>query len=344
MRKTLSDLAEYLKNIMPPAAKEAYAIQPVFKTVANEENIQNGVFAFRGFLNRMFDVLIAEGDAFDTSKKVAHEYENRTGLSIYYPFLHNVNIMLINMGYQGVLSETAGVLICGNTIFNEKLSVSKNLECLRFLTDCGICIDGIDLNSKKQDLSCIKGMNITYPDDPSVLTGMKVLAISEKDHRTLVNQDVLLRCDYRALRDKFDAISIVQDTIMPLSPDVQDFVLGLHRRYLDKGITCIVEVKGFHIYIKYCYRRKDVWGVNASLSNGYHINVKPINTHQYTDAIKTFHPALQELIAKGYGCGRKSEIGHCNGGCRGITIPLDHSILNMKDDIVEWFDQELKLI
>jgi hypothetical protein len=29
---------------------------------------------------------------------------------------------------------------------------------------------------------------------------MKVMAIAEKDHGTLVNQDVFLRCDYRALK------------------------------------------------------------------------------------------------------------------------------------------------
>lgn len=165
---------------------------------------------------------------------------------------------------------------------------------------------------------------------------------AEIDYGALVNQDVFLRCDYRVLKkDAADELSIVQDTIKPLSEDVQEFIVRLHHRYLDRGLTCVVEIKGFHVYIKYCHKRKDVWGINASLRNGYHINVKSTKTSEYTDTIKTLSPILQELIAKGYGCGRKREIGHCDGGCRGMLIPLDDPVLDLQNDIEAWFDTEL---
>jgi hypothetical protein len=345
MRKTLQDVAGYLKEIMVPETHEAYAINPAYTNVSFEESIREGVLAFRAFLVRLYDVLYAKGDVYDSSKKVAHEYENRTTLSVYYPFLHNVSTILMNIGYHGIPVENAQSLACGNTVFNGKLPVGKNLECLRFLADCGICIDGMDINEKKQNLSDIKTIKITYPDNPTMLTGLKVMAIAEIDHGTLVNQDVFLRCDYRVLKkDETDVLSIVQDTIKPLSSDVQDFILQLHRRCLDKGLTCVVEVKGFHIYMKYCYKRKDLWGINVSLNNGYHINVKSTKTHEYTDTIKTFSPILQELIAKGYGCGRKREIGHCDGGCRGLPISLDDSVLDIRDDIETWFDQEVSCL
>jgi hypothetical protein len=342
MRKTLQDVANYLKEIMVPETNEAYAINPVYTIDSPEENIREGILAFRAFLVRLYDVLYDQGDVYDNSNKVAHEYENRTTLSVYYPFLHNVSIILMKIGYYGESVDDAQSLVCGNDIFNRKLSVSKNLECLRFLADCGICIDGIDINDKKQDLSDIKIIKITYLDNSTMLTGLKVMAIAELDHRTLVNQDVFLRCDYRVLKkNETDVLSIVQDTIKPLSADIQNFILQLHKRYIDKGLTCIVEVKGFHIYMKYCYKRKDVWGVNASLNNGYHINVKPTKMHEYTDTIQTFPPILQELIEKGYGCGRKREIGHCDGGCRGIPISLDNSVMDIREDIEIWFDQEV---
>jgi hypothetical protein len=63
--------------------------------------------------------------------------------------------------------------------------------------------------------------------------------------------------------------------------------------------------------------------------------------HEYTDTIQTFPPILQELIEKGYGCGRKREIGHCDGGCRGIPISLDNSVMDIREDIEIWFDQEV---
>lgn len=345
MRKTLQDVANYLKEIMVPETYEVYAISPAYTNISVEKSIREGVLAFRTFLVRLYDVLYAKGAAYDNSKKVAHEYENRTTLSVYYPFLHNVSTILINIGYHGKQIESPHSLTCVNTIFNGKLSVTKTLECLQFLGNCGLCIDGIDINEKKQNLSDIKTIKITYPDNPTMLTGLKVMAIAEIDHRTLVNQDVFLRCDYRVLKkDETDVLSIVQDTIKPLSVDVQDFILQLHQHFLNKGLTCVIEVKGFHIYIKYCYKRKDLWGINASLGNGYHINVKPTKTHEYTNTISTFSPFLQELIAKGYGCGRKRELGHCDGGCRGLPIPLDDSILDIRGSIETWFDQELSCL
>lgn len=342
MRKTLPEVASYLKEIMVPETQEAYPIHPVFERVSTGENIRKGVLAFHAFLDQLYDAVIAQGDAHDSYTKVAHAYENRTTLSVYYPFLHHVKTLLMNIGYQGVLAENAHSLTCDTRIFNEKLSVSKTLECLRFLTDCGICFDGIDINEKKQNLPNIQAITVTYPENDAMLTGLKVMAVAEIEHGTLVNQDVFLRCDYRLLKkDETDVVCIVQDTVKPLSAGMQDFIMQLHQRYLDQGLTCVVEIKGFHIYIKYCYKRNDVWGLNASLNNGYHINVKAIKTHEYPDTIKTFPPFLQELIARGYGCGRKRAIGHCDGGCRGLPIALDDSVFAIRDDIVKWFDQEV---
>lgn len=342
MRKTLQDVASYLKEIIVSETYEKYEINSLYTNVLDEKSIQEGLQSFRAFLVRFYDILCDRGNAYDTCKKLAHEYENRTTLSVYYPFIHNLSTILMRMGYYGTLKENSKVLFCTHSIFSDKLSVTKTLECLKFLVDCGINIDGIDLNEKKQNLANIKTIKITYPDNPTMLTGLKIMAIAEIDYRTLVNQDVFLRCDYRVLqKEKPDMLSIVQDTIKPLSIDVQNFIIHLHQHYLDKGLTCIVEIKGFHIYIKYCFKRKDIWGINASLNNGYHINIKSTKTDEYTGTIKTLSPVLNELIAKGYGCGRKREIGHCDGGCRGIPISLDDSVLDIQDDIKRWLDQEL---
>lgn len=342
MRKTLQDVAGYLKEIMVPETHEAYAVNPVYTAVTEEEAIRGGVPAFRAFLSRLYDALYAEGGGYDTCKKANHEYENRTTLSVYYPFLHNVSVLLMRAGYNGSI-EHGNTLSCpGGAVFDKKLSTAKSLACLNFLAGCGVGVDGIDLTDKKQDLSHAGTLEITYPDDPAMLTGLKVLAIAQLEHGTLLNQDVFLRCDYRALkRDETDVRSIVQDTVRALPAQVRDFALHLHDRYVEQGLSCTVETKGFHIYIKYGWRRKDVWGINASLNNGYHINVKPTRTDEYAGTVLALSPALQALIAAGYGCGRKREVGHCDGGCRGLPIPLDDSILEIRDDIEAWFDREV---
>lgn len=344
MRKTLQDVANYLNEIMVPETIEKYEINSIYTNVLIEDDIYQGVGAFRDFLSNLYEVLSIHGLAYDNCKKIAHEYENRTTLSVYYPFLDYVSNLLINIGYQGVFSDDKQCFICKNTIFNHKISIQKTRECLAFLILCGIEFEGLDLN-KKLDLSTIDSIKISYTKNPNMLLGLKIMAIAERDHRTLVNQDVFLRCDYRVLKsDGADVFSILQDTIKPLDRDVQNFVVQLHNRYISKGLSCIVETKGYHIYIKYGYKRKDVWGINASLNNGYHINVKSTKTNEYEEVIKTFSPFLQELIEKGYGCGRKREIGHCDGGCRGITIPLNQSVLDIQDEIIQWFDLEIAFL
>lgn len=341
MRKTLQDVALYLKEILVPSTLEIYDISPEFSSLAGEENIHIGISEFREFLIRLYDELYIKWELYDTSKKVAHEYENRTTLSVYYPFLNHVKELLMNIGYQGKLDKTDNSIVCRNSVFNEKLSASKTLECLRFLSQCGVCFEGVDLNEKKIKVSDIDSLKVTYPHSPNMLIGMKAMATLEIEHGTLVNQDIFLRCDYRLLHNKTDAISVLNDTIIPLPESIQEFILEAHHRYTDKGLSPMVEIKGFHIYIKYCYKRKDVWGFNASLNNGYHINVKSTKTDEYSNTISDFSPVLQELIDKGYGCGRKREIGHCDGGCRGIPIMMDESVLDIRDEIITWFDQEL---
>lgn len=346
MRKTLQDVAGYIKTIMPPEPQEPYAISSVFEAVAPAEKVREGVSALRAFLCRLYDAVAEKGEAFDSHKKVAHEYENRITLSGYYPFLHNVKTALMKMGYQGVLSENAQALLCDTGIWNEKLSAVRNMETLCFLSDCGIGIGGLDLDAKKPNLSDGQTITICYPENPAMLTGLKVMAIAEIDYRTLANQDVFMRCDYRALAtEEPDALTILQETIRPLSREVQDFLLQLHRSCLDKGMNCAVEIKGYFIYIKYSFKRKDVWGFNASLNNGFQINVKAQNMEQYGDAVSAFPPVLQDLIARGFGCGRKRpSVGHCDGGCRGMVLSLDDSILKIRQDVETWLDRELSCL
>ena len=346
MRKTLKDMAKHLKNLIPAEIPETYAIDIIIEGVPSETSIREGVLAFRDFLYRLCDVLAAEGDAYDNNKKIAHAFDNRSAISVHYPFLHNVECLLSNIGLHGTLTEHNELIISVSSMMNPKLSAPKNIECLRFLTDCGIQFGGIDLNEKKPDLSKIETLIVSYPDNPAMLIGLKVMAIVQKKCRTNDNFDILLRCDYRVLSgEPLDSVSILMDTISPLPVDVQNYVLNLHQRYLDKGLHCDVKLKDFWVKIYYSHKKKEIWAVNASLNNGYQISVKAENTHQYADVVETFPVHLQEMIARGYGCGKKKGISsHCDGGCRGLRIPLDTSVLDITDAIETWFDHELSCL
>jgi len=337
-------MATHLKSIILPETFEAYAIKPIFETSSNTESIWEGILAFRAFLHRFCDVLIEKSDLYDHHKKTADEH--RSAIYYNFPFLDNVKKLLLNIGVHGELTEDAQFLVTGSTIFNTKLSTTKNIECLRFLTDCGMCFGGIDLNAKRPKLLEIETIKISYPTNPAMLTGLKVMAIAEVKLGTSLNHNILMRCDYRVLKtDETDVLSILKETIKPLSANVQGFVLRLHQLCLDKGLHCAVEIRGFWKKIKYSRGKKEIWGINTSLNNGFELTVKANNTQKYADTIIKFPLALQELIAKGYGCGRKRSMnGTCDAGCEGLRIPLNDSVLDISDGIEIWLGQEVSCL
>ena len=54
MRKSLSDFAKHLKEIVPEIPAN-YTIDTIYKDIAGEDNIRSGIPAFRDFLCNFFD-------------------------------------------------------------------------------------------------------------------------------------------------------------------------------------------------------------------------------------------------------------------------------------------------
>lgn len=98
----------------------------MFHNISNEEDIREGVLAFRNFLYQLCDVLIVAGDSYDSHKKIAHAFDDRVTISVYYPFFYNVKCLLLNIGFHGVLTESGESLTIGINIFNTKIPVSKS--------------------------------------------------------------------------------------------------------------------------------------------------------------------------------------------------------------------------
>jgi len=355
MQKPLKDMARYIQNILPMDIPGTYMPKAMYDSVSDKESIRSGVLAFRDFLYLFCDCLAADGHGDDIPpKNPKNEVLDHTSLAVDYPFLNNVKSVLINIGYHGELTENGTSILLGSwqTLassisadggqFKSKISVPKIVECLRFLTYCGFEFKGIDLGMGRPDMSNVTSLKITYPDNPAMLTGLKVMAIAQKEPRTNRNDDIFLRCDYRVLEDvEADVTSQLKDFIRLLPDEVRDFALKLHKHYLDAGLTCKVRVFYLSFRFTYSLKNKEIWAFSASLNYGYRILIKAENTHQYADVIKYFPLSLQEIITAGYGCDKKKYGRPCQGGCHGFRIPLDDSILDIRRDIEIWLDNEL---
>lgn len=357
MQNTISDMAKYIRNIIPPNIPDTYTIKAVFKHISEERNIRTGILAFRDLLYLICDRLIAHGSLYDKPVKTKQNDVSHPSLPVSFPLLNNVKSILFNIGYHGKLVENDGVMLLDDLNLltsvigvdggqmKAKISVPKLMEALEFLVSCGMYFDGIDLTKQSIELSKVTSIIISYTDNPVMLTGLKVMAIAQKDLYTKGNHDIFLRCDYRVIKEEeTDVSSILKDFITPLPVEVQDFALKLHQRYLEAGLTCIVDVFYFGVRFIYTHKNKEIWTFSAAQESGYRILVKAQNTHVYSNIIEAFPMPLQEIISRGYGCNKKLFGELCQKGCHGFSFPLDASIIDISQDIEVWLDNEVSCI
>jgi len=361
--KPISEVAKFHKKLIPANIPEIYALKPMFVNVANEENIRNGVVAFRDFLYLFCNRLISDGHLYAKPPKTPKSEAD-------YPFLYIITNLLVDIGYHSKLAESGDSLLiteipsCTASVDENgkrksaKISFSNLIECLRFLTLCGFVFTGIDLEAKTFNISDAQ-MEVSYPNNPILLTGLKAMSVADMELRTGRrgwNDCHILRCDYRLLKSEdSDILDVLKDFLHPLPERVQEFALKLHQRYTDMGMTCSMRVLGdvnfAYSYIKNSKRvlsptdmySLSIWQFSISMKYGYCLVVRPKKTDKYADVIETFPLSLQELIAKGYGCDRKLRNERCQHGCQGIRIPLDDSILNTSENIETWLDNEVLL-
>lgn len=364
-QKSISEIAKYLKDLVPAKIPESYLVKPMFKNVASEEDIRNGVVAFRDFLYSFCDCLISDGHLFFKLKK---NPKNATD----YPFLFSITDLLSDIGYYSELAENRELLLItdlpsftGLIDKNGKRKKPKNsasmlLVCLRFLKHIGFVFTGIDLEVKRIELKEEQLIEVSYPKDPSLLTGLKVMSIAdielrEKRYKNDYRHDNLLRCEYRLIEAKDqNALDSLSDFLSPLSENIQDFALDLHQYYTDIGMTCVKIVSTFEVHFAYSYIKnsrkklssreiyqKRTWEFAASTRNGLCLVVRPKKTDKYSDVIEKLSYPLQEKIEKGYGCDRKLHNEPCQGGCEGIRFPLNDTIIKMSNDIKMWLDNEV---
>jgi hypothetical protein len=358
--KPINEVAAFLKKLIPADIPEFYTLKPRFENLASGEQIRNGVVAFRDFLYLFFDCLVTDGHLFAKPPK-------NPGSMTDYPFLSNIACLLVEIGYHGKLSENGDSLLiteipsCTASIDANGKRKSPNIsavnmtECLRFLSLCGFVFNGTDSEAKTFNISETRPLEASYPNNPIMLTGLKAMAVADKEMRKRRgwNDNAVLGCDYRLLKEGgTDMRDVLKDFLHPLPEKVREFALNLHRRYTDMGMTCSIRTLG-DINFAYADVRKSrralsptdiyslsVWQFSISMKNNYCLFVRPKKTDKYADTIANFPLYLREKIAKGYGCDRKRN-ERCQGGCQGICIPLDESILDISGDIEIWLDNEM---
>lgn len=352
MDLTIGDLAVFLKQLIPSDIPETYEIHPMFTHLASEENIREGVLAYRGFLYRFCDFLASDEELSQTLKKGKKRFSDETTLTVEFPFVNNVKSILMNIIEYGLISEKSDSILMSdgdrlslkrsyNKNSTAKISTPQTLKVLRVLSHCGFNFNGIDLQEKKPDINSIE---IIYPENSKMLIGFEALGLAQIELSSRKNDEILLRCDYRMLqKENEDISSHLADFMEPLNSELENLVMDFHKRYLELGMTCELDLGSLCTRLIYYYKKKPIWRFLSSLHNGYRLVVKTKNTDRYEEVVETFPKPLSTKIFTGYGCDRKSGTGHgnCQKGCEGYRFPLDNSLLDLKDNITTWLDNEI---
>jgi len=358
MHKPISEMAVYLQNLLPPEIPQTFEINPMFLTDVTEADIYEGVPAFKDFLHFLYSHLIAEGAPFDKPKRESHDAYIYSS----YPFIIHLAMFLMNIGMHGRLSDDKDALVLDGlealTIAKymsyQKITDKRKNECLRFLSNCGLCFGGLDISGKKPELTSTgshEPIVVTYPDNPAMLAGLKVMSAAQHCIGSKYNGENILRCDWRALAYKergevnpSDILPILKDLTHTLPVDVQSFILQLHTDYMNHGYKCIPYI-GANTRFEYFCRSKELWRFNLKVNNGHVITIKAQNTAKYPEFVAQLPERLQADIARGYGCGKKMGItDSCDEGCRGYRVQLDDSFMEISAVVKAWLEQEVEII
>ena len=349
MQKPLSDIVRHLKNIILSEMSDTHEVKPMFSDVFSNEDIRKGVNAHREFLHKLCDYLSINGDKHDKPKKIAHPFSDRVSLPSNYPFLKNIENVLACIAVHGDLNKSNNALMVDSVKFRAdlaKIPIVKVVECMCCLSDIGFCISGIDFTGSKVDfVSDI--FEVSYPENPALLTGIKIMTRAKFEFEGTGMYGILLRCDYRLIiRDEVKLSCFLKDMIRTLPTENQKYILELHNKYLDAGFQCEVSiVDELCIRFFYLYKRKEIWSIIISANNGYELAVRAKHTNMYAVTVEKFHPYLREKISKGYGCDKKRDPNsYCQGGCKGYRISLIDSLNYLSNDLVTWIDNELLFV
>ena len=279
---TFTDMARYLKNLLPAEIPADYSVKPIFTKIEREDNIRNGVAALRDFMGQNYDLLIADSGQYE--KPNVKIGDRNPSLAVDYPFIYHARSVLLNIGYHSKLRGDAltfcglqtltPVICCEGMESTTKISAPRLMECLRFLSGCGLYFEGIDLDAEKPAMADDELVEVTYPDNSDVLTGLKIMAVAQRDLRWKTNDEIFLRCDYRALtNDTLNAAGALKDLLTPLAFEIQETVLRLHQKSMEKGLECTVKT-GLKSSFLYTNQKTAVWEFSSSFSGGCRVSFR----------------------------------------------------------------------
>lgn len=236
---TLADMARYLKTLLPPRVSHP------------------SVQAFRDFMVLLYDLLFEDSKKYDKPNKTPS-----LSIAVDFPFIYHIRSVLLNIGYHGELQvdtlsfgglkTLAPIICCEGMESSSKISIPKLEAYLEFLNECGMYFHG----------------EVTYPDNPAVLEGLKIMATAQRDKKWKTNDEIFLRCDYCAVcGEKINIDGAINDFAAKFAPETRDEIVHMHQNFIAQGLKCTVRI-GLKNSFQYKQSGKIVHEIANSFATG----------------------------------------------------------------------------
>ena len=326
-----------------------------------EDDVRTGIKSFSFLLIRIFDAMLH-----DTYNPVTEEATvNSLGLTNIYEDIRKPLSLIYAMGVCGN-PDGSSLLIDGGKLSDlyKKMRGNKPLEYMRLLKDAGL-VFSIDLSAKALNLNKAGIIELHYPDNPTALIGLKVLAQAvSKINRDIHLADIthtFARCDYHVLSLPKKYIYQMSVITKFLPGDYRDFFVNLHGFLLSNKCKCEAKINMNEYQFTYMPKKgtANICSINISLERcTVRINSRLITKDP--DLLAEAPKSIHDAVKNGFTCLKKADLDTCNPKCDGknlsfslageehlkcwiINFVLPVNKNNEREFVKKWLKKELSL-
>jgi hypothetical protein len=320
----LAHVCGYFKACIVPQMPKDFAVAEHFRYGLTDDELRNGMTAFRNFLYKLFSQIAEDKDKIDVirgSKYDPHGTKGDRGTASIkecFPVFNDLTIILLSLGFHGRLSKTEltidgkDMLIVIDPVTEPyqsviRMSGERKLEMFRLLSDLGLRFDGADF-SREVDFSKTAVFRVTSDKNDFFHIGLKLIAdamINNKYYIKLENLfgHILRRGDFKPLANatpKRVSVDILEyANAQP--PEIKEWIVDLNKFLLSSGCTMVhgtstgpfsYKKRGTNLsYGMVCIIDMGIWGCSI---------VQGVNHLSRPDSIVNFLPdEMVEMLKNG---------------------------------------------
>jgi len=193
MKKNLSDVCDYLKDLVISHIPEDFIIAEPFTHDRPNDELKQGISAFRSFLYEFYDNIATNKDMIDMQKSKNYNPESgEDSIHKCFPIINDIAVVLSTLGTHGRLELEPNIQLAvnGGDLLTplsstkppamNKISNKRKLEVFNYLSGIGFYFEDLNL-SETIDFSKIGTFYVTYENDNFVILGLKLIALAKEN-------------------------------------------------------------------------------------------------------------------------------------------------------------------